>query len=114
MSLCLKYVSLLLCLFSVLLSKNHVILLLCLFICSYVYHAVVRLPDVFVDGDTTDGIGDNVSGSRVLDVLDMSADVSFDGRILEHTVAHLVDGAVLQHEVLRIAEQLLAGEVTVH
>ena len=43
-----------------------------------------------------------VSGSRVFDVLDMPADVGFDGRILEHAVAGLVDGAVLKHKVLRI------------
>ena len=72
------------------------------------------MADVLVDGDTTDGIGDNVSGCGVLDVLDMSANVGLDSRILEHTVAHLVDGAVLQYEVLRIAEQLLTGQVTIH
>ena len=55
-----------------------------------------------------------MSRSRVLDVLDMPTDISLDGGIFEHTVAHLVDGAVLQHEVLRIAEQLLACQVAVH
>ena len=44
----------------------------------------------------------------------MPSDIGLDSRILEHTVAGFVDGAVLEHEVLGIAEQLLASQVTIH
>ena len=65
------------------------------------------MTNVLIDGDTTDGIGNNVSACRILDVLDMTFDVSLNSRIFEHTVTHRIDSAVLQYEVLGITEQLL-------
>ena len=47
-----------------------------LFFCSYVYNAVGGLAHILVDGDTADGIGNYVSACGVLDVFDMSTDVS--------------------------------------
>ena len=54
-----------------------------------------------------------MSARGILDVLDMSADIGFYVRILEDTVAEGVEGAVLQHKVVGIAQQLLAQEVAV-
>ena len=44
----------------------------------------------------------------------MATDVRLDGRVLEDTVARLVEGAVFEHEVVGIAQQLFARQVTVH
>ena len=69
---------------------------------------------MFVNGDATDAVGDNMPGCRILDMLDMSVDVGLDGGILKHPVAHGVDGTVFEHQLVGITEQLLSGEVTVH
>ena len=69
---------------------------------------------MLVDGDAADTVGDDMSRCRILDVLNMSADIGLDSGILKHTVAHGVDGAVLEHQTIGIAEQLLSGEVTIH
>ena len=50
---------------------------------------------------------------RVLDVGDMSADVGLHVAVFEDAVAQRVEGAALEHEVVGIAEQLLAREVAV-
>ena len=55
-----------------------------------------------------------MSARRVLDVLDMALDIGLNSRILKHTIAHRVDGAVLNHQVLCLAEQLLACQMAVH
>ena len=55
-----------------------------------------------------------MAAGGVLDVLDVSTDVGLDGAVLEDSVAHAVEGAVLEHEVVDIAEKLLAGEVATH
>ena len=54
-----------------------------------------------------------MSARGILDVLDVPLDVGLDGGVFKHTVAHAVDGAVLQHQVVGIAQQLLAGQMTV-
>ncbi len=51
---------------------------------------------------------------RILDVFNMAANVCLYRRVFEHAVAGLVEGAVLEHEVLRIAQQLLASQMTVY
>ena len=61
-----------------------------------------------IDGDGTDGVGHDMTRGGVFDVLDMATDVRLDGRVLEDTVARLVEGAVFEHEVVGIAQQLLA------
>ena len=55
-----------------------------------------------------------MSGRRILDVLNMPADICLHSGVLEHTVASRIDGTVLQHEVVCVAEQLLTRQVTIH
>ena len=55
-----------------------------------------------------------MSARRILDVLDVSADVGLNGGILEYPVAQTVERAVLQYEVLGVTEQLLTGQMAVH
>ena len=69
---------------------------------------------MLVDGHRADAVGRDVAARRVLDVLDVTADVGLDGGILEHAVAGLVERAVLQHQAVGVAQQLLAGQVAVH
>lgn len=76
--------------------------------------AVGWLPDVPVDGDGADGAGDDVPAGGILDVFYVPANIGVHVAVLENTVASLVEGAVLQYQVVGIAEQLLAREVTVH
>ena len=47
-------------------------------------------------------------------MLDVSADVGLYRAVFEHAVAGPVEGAVLEHQVLRIAQQLFARQVAVH
>ena len=80
---------------------------------SHLYYAVVRLPDVLVDGDGADAVSHDMPAGRIFDVLDMPADVGLDGGVFEHTVAGRVEGAVLQLQMMGVAEQLFACEVAV-
>ena len=61
------------------------------------------MTDVFVDGDRTDAVSNDMSAGRILDVFDMSANVCLNGGIFEHTVAGLVKSAVFEYEVLCVA-----------
>ena len=81
---------------------------------GYCNLAVGGLPDILVDGDGADAVGDDMPASGILDVLYVPANVGVHVAILKDAVARLVEGAVLQHHVVGVAEQLLAREVAVH
>ena len=49
----------------------------------------------------------------VLDVGDGTADVGLQGAVLEGTVARRVEGTVLQHQVVGIAQRLFTGDVAI-
>ena len=78
------------------------------------YHAVVRLTHILVDGDGAYRVGNDVSAGGILDILDMSADVGLHVRIFKDTVAVGSEGTVLDHQVVGIAEELLACQLAVH
>ena len=71
------------------------------------------MADVCIDGDGTDAVGYDVTAGGVLDVFDMSTYVGMNSRVLEDTVASLVEGTILQHEVVGIAQQLFTRQVAV-
>ena len=77
-------------------------------------HAVVRLAHILVNGHAADAVCRDMSARWVLDVLNVAADVCFHRCVFKHTVALLVEGAVLQYQIVYIAEQLLACQMTVH
>ena len=74
---------------------------------------IVGLPDVLVNSNRPDGVCLDMPAGRILDVLNVSADVGLDGCVLKNTVAGLVEAAVLEDEVLGVAQQLLANQVAV-
>ena len=76
--------------------------------------AIGRRQDVLVDGDGTDAVGRDVAGRGVLDVRDAAAYVGLQGGIFERTIARGVERAVFQHEAVRVAQGLFAGDVAVH
>ena len=80
---------------------------------SYFNLAVVGFPDILVKRDGANAVSNDMSTRWVLDVLDMSTDVSMDGGIFEDAVAGLVEGAVLENQVVSIAKQLLASQLAV-
>lgn len=80
----------------------------------HLHPAIRGLPHMLINSDAPDAVGDDVAGGWVLDVFDMAADVCLDGGIFEYAVAGGIEGAVLEHEAIDIAKQLLAGEVAVH
>ena len=75
--------------------------------------AVGRRLDIVVDGDGADAVCHDVSGRGVLDVGDGSTDVGLQGAVLEGAVARGVEGAVLQYQVVGVAQGLFAGDVAV-
>jgi len=82
-------------------------------VCPLLYDAVGRLAYELVDGHAANAVGCDVSGERVLDVGDVSSYVGNDVAVFKHSVAVLVEGAVLQHQVVGIAQQLFSSEVAV-
>ena len=68
---------------------------------------------MFVNRDRTDAVSNDMSAGGILDVFDMSANVGFNGGILEHTVASLIERTILKNQILRIAQQLFTSQVTV-
>lgn len=75
--------------------------------------AVGRLLNVLVDYYFAYAVCHDFARCRVLYALDVSADVCLEGGIFEGAVAFGVEGAILKHEVLGIAQRLLARDVAV-
>ena len=78
------------------------------------YDAVVGLFHVLVDGDAADAVCHDMSARGVLEMLKMSADVGIDMTVFKHAVARFVEGTVLEHQIVGIAQELFANEVTIH
>ncbi len=78
------------------------------------YDAVGRAFDVLIDDDFTDGIGHYVSCSGIFDAFYMPSYVRFHAGILEGAVAASVKGTFLQHEVVGVAQWLLAADMAVY
>ena len=76
--------------------------------------AVGWLLDVLIDGDAANLIGDDQAGGRVLDVGHLAFDVGAQRGIFKHAVAVLAERAVLNHQVVGIAQHLLSGDMAVH
>lgn len=76
--------------------------------------AVGRLPDVLVDGDAADAVGNNAPRSGILDVCDCTTYVGIHRAVLKCTVAVGTKGTVLKHKVASIAQRLLACNVAVY
>ena len=68
---------------------------------------------MLVQGDGADGVSHNAAAGGILDVCYVATDVGLNGGVLEDTVARSVEGAVLQHQVLAVTQQLLARQMAV-
>ena len=68
---------------------------------------------MLVNGDSANTVGNNMSTGRVLDILDMSANVGLNNRILKDAITCLVERAILEYKVLRIAEELFTSKVAI-
>ena len=78
------------------------------------YNTVCRLTNVLVDGDRAYRVGIDVSARWVLDVLDVSTDIGLNVGVFENTVAGSIEGAVLEYQLVGIAQQLYASQMAVH
>ena len=74
---------------------------------------VGRLLDVLVDYHFAYTVCHDAARCGVLYALDLSANVSLEGGLVERAVAFGVDVAVLNHQVLGVAQWLLARDVAV-
>ena len=68
---------------------------------------------MLVNGDSANTIGNDMSTSGILDILDMSANVGLNNRIFKDAVTCLVECAILEYKVLRIAEKLFTSQVAI-
>ncbi len=66
-----------------------------------------------VDDDLPEAVGHDASRLRIFHTLDVATDVCLHGGLFKGTVALGIKGAVFEHEILSIAERLLARDVTV-
>lgn len=80
----------------------------------HLHPAIRGLSHMLINSDAPDTVGNDVAGGWVLDVFDVAADVGLNGGILEHAVAGGIEAAVLQHQAVGVAEQLLSGQAAVH
>ena len=75
--------------------------------------AVGRLLNVLVDYYFAYAVCHDFARCRVLYALDVSAYVRLESGIFEGSVAFGVEGAVLKHQILGVAQRLLARDVAV-
>ena len=75
--------------------------------------AVGRLLYVLVDYHFAYAVSHDAARCGVLYALDVSADVRLEGGVFEGSVAFGVEGAVLKHQILGVAQRLLARDVAV-
>ena len=69
----------------------------------------------FSISDASHLVGHNLARDWVLDVGDITLDAGVDIlAILESTIAFCIEGTILEHHILHIAERLLAADVTSH
>ena len=74
---------------------------------------VGRLLYVLVDYHFAYAVCHDAARCGVLYALDVSANVRLEGGVFEGAVAFGVEGAVLKHQVLGVAQRLLARDVAV-
>jgi hypothetical protein len=71
---------------------------------SNLYYAVVGLAHVIINRNASYGVSNDMSGGWILDVGDVSTNVSLYCRVLKDAVARLVKGTILEYKVVSIAQ----------
>ena len=81
---------------------------------AFLNYAICRSLDILINGDRTDGVGNNPSRHRVLDIGDDSFYIGIQRGIFKRPVAGGIESAVFQNQVVCITERLLTRDMAVH